>query len=206
MLNVVALYEHGENTRPHGSSYIRMLLPLHHPSVAGDLHVQFETGYRPADILLIDRTWTPHITRELAEQVVRFAKRDGTRLVYSLDDNLMDVNHSPYGRVFSDDQLDSVRYMASRADHVVVSTEPLQRRMRALNPNVSVIANHLDERLFPGLLPEISPADHIVVGYMGTPSHEADLLSILEPLRGLLTRYRDLVSLELVGVIEPARI
>ena len=205
MLDVVALYEHGHNTRPHGSSYIRMLLPLTHPSLVEQLHVQFETNYRPADILLIDRTWSPHISPELAEQIVRFARRDGTRLVYSLDDNLMDANHSPYRRVFSDAQLGSVRYLASRADHVVVSTLPLMQRMRALNPHLSVIPNYLDERLFSTTLPPAPSADRLVIGYMGTPSHEADLLSILEPLRRLLTRYRDRVSLELVGVIDPCR-
>jgi hypothetical protein len=40
---------------------------------------------------------------------------------------------------------------------------------------------------------------------MGTASHEADLLCILEPLRALLSRYHGRVSLELVGVVDEFR-
>ena len=206
MLNVVALYEHGINGRPHGSSYIRTLLPLDHPSLKGHVHADFNTDFRAGDILLIDRTWTPYIAPELAEQIVRQARRGGAKLVYSLDDNLMDVNaYFPFRKVFTDEQVASVRYLASRADHIITSTVPLQQRLRALNPHVSVIPNFLDERLFSQHLPAQPVRDRVVLGYMGTASHESDLLSILEPLRSLLSRYRKQVSLELVGIIDPFR-
>ena len=206
MLNIVALYEYATNGRPHGSSYIRTMLPLDHPSVKGELQTDFSTEFRVGDVLLIDRTWTPYIAPELAEQVVRQARRSGMKLVYSLDDNLMDVNdYFPFRRIFSDGQVASVRYFASHADHVIVSTEPLRKRLQSLNSNISVIPNYLDERLFAKKIPEKKSHDKVVLGYMGTASHEADLLSILEPLRSLLHRYRDSLSLELVGVIDPFR-
>jgi len=204
MLNIVALYEHATNGRPHGSSYIRTMLPLDHPSIKSELQTDFSTEFRGGDILLIERTWTPYIAHELAEQTVRQARRSGMKLVYALDDNLMDVNdYFPFRRVFSDAQVASVRYFASHADHVIVSTEPLKKRMLSINANVTVIPNYLDEQLFAKDLPQKEDHDKIVLGYMGTASHEADLLSILEPLRSLLHRYRDTISLELVGVIDP---
>lgn len=206
MLKIVALYEYATNGRPHGSSYIRTLLPLDHPSLKGMLETDFSTEFRSGDILLIDRTWTPYIAPELAEQVVRQARLANMKIVYSLDDNLMDVNdYFPFRRVFSDEQVASVRCFALNADLVVTSTEPLRKRLKTLNSNLAVIPNYLDEQLFSTELPQCPPNDKIVLGYMGTASHEADLLSILEPLRSLLHRYRDRISLELVGVIDPYR-
>ena len=92
MLSVTALYEYGINNRPHGSSYIRNLLPLSHPSVAPLLNVEFSTQFRPCDVLLIDRTWTPYVAPELVEQLVRQARRAGSKIVFSLDDDLIDAN------------------------------------------------------------------------------------------------------------------
>lgn len=202
MLSVTALYEYGINNRPHGSSYIRNLLPLSHPSVASGLNVDFSTVFRPCDVLLIDRTWTPYVAPELVEQLVRQARKAGSKIVFSLDDDLLEANaYFPFRRIFSDAQVSSVRYLASRADHVITSTDPLRKRLSTLNPSISVIQNHLDEQLFPSSLPERQPGDRVTIGYMGTSSHEADLLSILEPLRALLSRHRNRVSLELVGVV-----
>jgi len=207
MLKVTALYEHGINGRPHGSAYIRTMLTLAHPSVKNSLDVNFATGFVAEDVLLIDRTWTPYITPGLAEQTLRQARREGMKIIYSLDDNLADVNDfSPYRRVFSDDQVEAVRRFAREADRIVVSTEPLKARMLRINPDVSVIPNYLDEQLFPKELPRRKPAEKLTIGYMGTASHESDLLSILEPLRKVLTRHRGRVSLELVGVLEPHRV
>ena len=206
MLRVTALYEHGVDNRPHGSAYIRTLLPLEHPSVKRHLHVEFPMEFKEADVLLIDRTWSPYIAPGLAEQILRQAQRTGTRVVYSLDDNLMDVNeYFPFRRVFSDEQVNSIRIFATGADHIVVSTEPLRERMLRLNPNVSVIPNALDERLFAAELPKLKEQDKIVLGYMGTASHEADLRMILEPLRELLTHAGGMVELELVGVLDEFR-
>jgi glycosyltransferase involved in cell wall biosynthesis len=206
MLKIVALYEYATNGRPHGSSYIRTLLPLDHPSLKGKLETDFSTEFRGGDILLIDRTWTPYIAPELAEQVVRQARLAGMKIVYSLDDNLMDVNeYFPFRKIFSEEQIASIRCFASNADHVITSTEPLRQRLKTLNSSLSVIPNYLDEQLFAAELPQLPARDKIVLGYMGTASHEADLLSILEPLRQLLHRYRDHISLELVGVIDPYR-
>ena len=206
MLSVTSLYEYGINNRPHGSSYIRNLLPLSHPSVSSRVNVEFSTEFRPCDALLIDRTWTPYVAPELVEQLVQKARRAGSRIVFSLDDDLIDANaYFPFRRIFSDAQVTSVRYLASRADHIVTSTYPLQKRLSALNPSISVIQNHLDEQLFPSTLPEEPPGDNVTIGYMGTASHEADLLGILEPLRALLSRNRNRISLELVGVVDEFR-
>ncbi len=206
MLNVCALYEHGTNGRPHGSAYIRTLLTLDHPSLKQELQVEFSTEFKPADILLIDRTWTPWIAPELAEQTILQARRHGSKIVYSLDDNLMDVNqYFPFRRVFSDEQVGAIRCFAREADHIIVSTEPLKERMQRINPHVSVIPNYLDEQLFSPTLPEKKASQKLIMGYMGTASHEADLLGILEPLRKLLSLHRNEVALELVGILDDHR-
>ena len=94
-----------------------------------------------------------------------------------------------------------MRLLSRAADGVVVSTEPLRERMLRLNSRVAVVPNAVDERLFR--LGEPRPARNdggpVTIGFMGTFSHEGDLMMILAPLRALLRRHAGRVRLQLVG-------
>lgn len=202
MLHVHLLFEHGSNHRPHGSAYIRQILPLSHPSLARDITVRFGHGYEPCDVLVINRTWTPWINLQRAEDTLLQARRDGCRVIYGIDDNIIDVNgFNLYERQFTEEQTVCVRLFAREADLVTTSTPALRARLLPLNSNIVVIPNSLDERLFPSTLtPARPPAETVTLGYMGTPSHERDLYLILEPLRAFLRQRKGKVRLELVGV------
>lgn len=203
-LKIHVLYEYGVDRRPHGCAYIRLLLPLEHPSNAESLAVSSGQDYARADVIVIDRTWFPGVTPAAAETLVRKARRDGARILYSIDDNLLDLQPVGFNRSpFTTEELMAVRYFAREADGVIVATATLKERLARLNENIFVVPNALDERLWGGRTPGAPAAGagrRKVIGYMGTHTHDADLMMILQPLRATLRKHAGQVELQLVGV------
>jgi glycosyltransferase involved in cell wall biosynthesis len=189
---------------------VRLLLPLSHPSLAGRLVLTHGSDARipPCDVLVVER----HVLWPETEQSARLAaifetcRGRGTRIVYTLDDNLLDLNRERPWLFPTETLRGVVRFLARAADAVVVSTPALAERFAHLSERVIAIPNSLDERLF-GAPPE--PGSHgrpLTVGFMGTLTHEADLMMVLRPLRGLLRRAHGAIRLEVVGGVDSGRL
>jgi glycosyltransferase involved in cell wall biosynthesis len=74
--------------------------------------------------------------------------------------------------------------------------------MLRFNQRVTAIPNAIDERLFRLSEPRSArDDDRVVIGIMGTFSHEGDLMMILQALRAVLRRHRARVSLQIVGAV-----
>ncbi len=204
MIRVHVMYEYGVDHRPHGSAYIRLLNPLRHPAIAGRVEVTAGEELKPADVVIVDRTWKYDVTLHDAEELVCRIRKAGSRLLYSIDDNLLDLDLAGgFGAPFTLDQLTVVRLLAREADGVIVSTNALAERMRQLNKSICILPNALDERLFTGCGAQTATGrGRLVVGYMGTFTHDDDLFMILEALRS----HADKIELQLVGGISDAAI
>ena len=199
---------HGEYGagRPFGCTFIRHLRPLSHPSVAGAIGLTHGTRLptdRVPDAVLVERL--PHAPADRvlaeAERLVGDLAVRGIPYVYTTDDNLLDLNRDrPWERVPGEEARAAIRLLARRAAGVIVSTEALRERMERLNSSVVTIPNFLDERLFGPAAGARRENDPLVVGYMGTGTHDGELRMILRPLRDLLARARGRVRLEVVGV------
>jgi len=194
---------------PYSSTYVRHLLPLAHPSVADRVALTQGSDARipPCDVLVIERhvLWPEREQRERLTAVFEACRARGARIVYTLDDNLLDLNRErPW--LFPSEMLRGViRFLAREADTVVVSTPALAERLAHLNARLRVVPNALDERLFGGP-PEPSRSRRpLTMGFMGTLTHEADLMMVLRPLRGLLRRAKGEIRLEIVGGVEGSR-
>jgi glycosyltransferase involved in cell wall biosynthesis len=202
-LRVHVLFESDDAMTPHGSSYIRLLRPLGHPSVAGSVVVTQED----VDVVIIERLWRGDLTPHRQSRLLMALARRAVPYVYSLDDNLLDLNleagrpQSP-----SPSQRNLVREFIRSAAGVIVSTEPLAERIASLNRHVVVVPNQIDETLYAEPVPRDRTGDGVVIGYMGTYSHLEDLMMIAQPLRRLLGRHRGQVRLELVGVASRAEL
>ncbi len=199
-ISVHVISEHGGDRRPYGCSYIRNLLPLGHPVNLPHLSVSSSFDYEPADVVIVERAWEPHTAVAEADDLVARARADGVCLVHAIDDTLLEAPAiSPSSRTI-------VRTLCRAAAGVIVSTPYLKSRFERLNPNVRVVPNALDERLFFAgrAEPETPARDALVVGYMGTLTHESDLMTVVQPLRALLRRHLGKIELEIVGgVAEP---
>jgi len=210
MLKLHLLNENDLQGHPHGCSHIRLLRPFSHPSIANELTVSqgLDLPATPVDVVIVERSWRPGVTLDMAQKLVTSIRKLGARFIYTLDDNLLDLNEdAPWETFPTDEQRMAFRYFSRQADGLIVSTDNLRHRFSVLNQNIFVIPNALDERLFPpkdSALP--TRRDGVLkIGYMGTRTHASDLLMILAPLRDFLRRNEGRVSLELVGIYADAR-
>jgi glycosyltransferase involved in cell wall biosynthesis len=198
------LFEHSSDLRPHGCSHIRLLLPLGHPVNVDSFEVTRGTSYEKADIVIVERTWRPSDTHlDDAEQLVEKLRRDGARFIYSIDDNLLDLKlDEPARENLSMQQLMAIRYFIRKADGVIVTTNLLKDRLAPLNKKIAVVQNALDERLWrrePSS--DVSEAKNRrrVIGYMGTHTHDADLMMIAQALVTVARKHPDPIELQFIG-------
>jgi len=165
--------------------------------MADAFQVTLGTEYARADVLVVGRTWRPGITLELAERLVDQARRDKVCLIYSIDDNLLDLRSVP------DDVRMIVRHFCREADGILVSTGFLKERLGQINRRICVVPNAIDERLFKSngdrLTPRKVVGDRKIIGYMGTYTHDADLMMVLQALRTILRKFLGSIELQLVG-------
>lgn len=207
MKRVHLLVERDMHGNPHGAGQIRLLRPFAHPRLQAQFAVSSDVWLpqQPVDIVIVERGWRADTTLAMADELVAAIRQSGARLVYTLDDNLLDLHlNEPWFGFSTHEKRNIVRYFLRHADLVVVSTEPLRQRVAALARQVVVLPNALDDTLWTA--PPVSPPAVLTFGYMGTHSHLDDLLLVLEPLRAAMHAAPVEVEFQLVGISEDARI
>ncbi len=200
---VHVIYEYGVDYRPHASSFVRLLRPFTHPQTAAWAQFSYGREIVPphSDLVIVDRLWRPDITLRMAENLLDEIRQVGAKFIYCLDDNLLDL---PLERLDwpRPEHLAIIRYWLQQADGVMVSTPYLQKRLQTYNSRVITIPNALDERLLVPrpAFPLALPGQHLVIGYMGTQTHDEDLRLILPALQSICKRHEHSVALEFIGV------
>lgn len=203
-IKIHILFEYGTDSRPHSSSYVRLLRPLRHPHLAKQVEVTSGPRYsgERVDLVIVDRLWRPDINPQLASDLVDEIERDGARLIYSIDDNLLDLAQERSDWPLPH-HLQSINIFLERAQAVWVSTDQLKQRLADFHPRIFLVPNALDERLLVGSPGgngnALSPRDQTVIGFMGTPSHDEDLRLILPALAQVLQRHAGGVAFRLIG-------
>lgn len=203
---VHVVYEYGIDYRPHSSPFLRLIRPFSHPRVQAHIDTTFDLDYtgEPVDMVLVDRLWRPDVSMQLVQELVNRIRLKGARFVYSLDDNFFDLvleNKAWPPREF----LPIVAFMLHQADGVLVSTPTLRKRLLEYNPNIIVLPNQLDERLLvihhPGEINNLSNHNRLVIGYMGTFTHDDDFMMILPALKTIHQRYPGRTEIQIIGVV-----
>ena len=220
------LYEHGDDKKPFGSAYIRLLRPFSHPVLQNQFEVTSGLTYdnQSVEAVIVDRLWRPDISVELATDLIERVHQHGSRLIYSLDDNFLDLPTEGKDWVLTPERRQLVELFLARANQVIVTTPNLKTRFLSYNPNIIVIPNILDERLLSltnlwrenssvvtlktmlryslaKLKKRLRPTRPLVIGYMGTWTHDDDLRMILPALQAINQRYQGQITFEFVGVM-----
>lgn len=108
-----------------------------------------------------------------------------SKTVYDADDDPFEVEpHNPFHAVYADPaSAASLRRCIESSSLVTVSTPILAERMSAINPNVVVLENCIDE----SLLEIVRPCrDRVTVGWAGSASHVRDIAACAFGLRKVL--------------------
>lgn len=193
--------------RPFGCTYIRLIRPLLHHTLHQKIQVSFGNDLEKGDYdcVIVERMWRPDLNEKYAELLIRSIRKSGASFVYTLDDNLLDFNDYEEGPITSLEKISAIRLFVREADLVIVSTANLAQRIKSVAKRTLIIPNAIDEDLFfgdhcewPAKLGSSNlqhiDATKITIGYVGTPTHAEDIRFILEPIRAILSKYRNDVN------------
>lgn len=200
---VLLLYEYSVVGLAHSSAQIRLLRPLSYPTPQDRFEIvpaPIYTG-QPAEIVIVDRTWRPEINTDMADALIEQIHASGAKLLHQIDDDLLTL---PLSRSFTAAQRDAVAHFVRGADALLVSTPVLAERMAAFNRRIYTVPNALDERLFVprmGRAPSVWGNRPVVIGYMGTMTHDGDLRLVLDALIDAHQRTQIPFELEILGVV-----
>lgn len=213
-LHVHVLFEHGRDLAPFGSAHLRLLRPLRHPGLEGQVSATFGPEYdgEAVDAVVVDRLWRRDVSPALVGGLVDAVEAAGARLIYALDDNYLDLPVERLARLSPDapDPADRVLAVVDlllrRAHGVLVTTPALRERYAARNRNIAVLPHALDERLLiargvAGGRSTFGPRRK-VLGYMGTPSHDEDLIAVAPALRAVAEHHPGEIEFELIGGVD----
>jgi glycosyltransferase involved in cell wall biosynthesis len=200
----------------HATAHIRLLLPLRHPRF-GKRYEIFDGLRLPEesfDVVILERFWHNRVSTAEAQRLVREIRRRSHLFLYSIDDSLLDAttNTENWTAQFGSEQQAAVLFFARAADGIIVSTDALKNRLRALNDRIVVVANALDERLFQDAEERLTrrlardhPGGPTKFGYLGTGMPLTDLMVVVEPLRQILRDFGAKVEFQLAGVTTAQR-
>ena len=155
-----------------------------------------------ADLVVMQRDFPRFV--EAYAQVVTRARRLGKPIVYDLDDLLYDlpadhadVRHYRPARM-------AMLLAVAQADAVTVSTPALRELLTPYHPNIHVLPNYLNDRLWAmPAAPRPAEARPVVVGYMGSGTHAADLGMIAPALLRTAERFGEAIEIRFMGKTPP---
>ncbi len=146
-------------------------------SSGSDFHSRiFPERVAKSDLVIIRRHFPRHF--EAYQAVMAQAREHGKKVVYELDDLLTELPeaHPDYGHYR---QSRAISDGCVRGHAVVCSTPGIRDYLYALNPNIFIFPNYLDDTLWslrsgPQQIDE-TPNRPLVLGYLGSHSHMQDL-------------------------------
>jgi glycosyltransferase involved in cell wall biosynthesis len=183
--------------------YIRLLQPLDHPAIGGGFDIilaDAETIFdHHADIIVTQRYAIPDV--ETANRLADHARRTGAKLLFDIDDDLLNIPLSHPDAATLRPFAKAVRRMLTVADAVWVSTPGLAARLAPIRPDAIVIENRLDERIWiHGPPPNPFWDDPVRILCMGTSSHDGDFAMIEPALLRLKAEYDDRIAIDVLGM------
>ncbi len=193
----------------HVLAYLRIVAPWERAGIQpiqGNLDGQIHPDkVSEADIVLLQRDFPAHIAAY--EKIIAIARAQAKPVVLDLDDLLLDLpadhpdrlNHHYAGRLFP------ILRALLEADLITVSTWQLAEQLRPMNPNIRVLPNYIDERVWHLTPRQQPPPDKspLTIAYMGGDSHVPDFEPLLSILTEILTTYQGRILLKSVGMQLP---
>ena len=170
---------------------------------SGELEI-FPERVSEADLVVIQRDFPRHF--EAYEEILRRARALRKPVLYEWDDMLtgLPAVHPDYDHYMS--VRAAILTAILEADAVTCATPYLAEYTRQFNPNVWVLPNYLNDRLWelkpaPAEIPAQPP---VILGYLGAHSHRPDLDGVTPVLERLLDEYGDRLRLQLWNIQLPA--
>jgi GT2 family glycosyltransferase/glycosyltransferase involved in cell wall biosynthesis len=200
---ILLVPERFNNDAPTPCGFIRVIQPLSHPAISSDFDVAIadhETALeQAADIIVTQRFALPDIAA--ADRLVAHAGAVGASLVYDLDDDLLNIPKNHPDAAVLRPLAKTAQHLLERADVVWVSTPSLAARVAPIRPDIVVIENRLDERIWRYTQPSPPAFDTPVrIFVMGTTTHDQDFELILPALERIRADFGERVTVDILGM------
>jgi glycosyltransferase involved in cell wall biosynthesis len=173
-----------------GSSYYRIWQPFKHL----DEQSHHITGVLPPggpipgpkdiaglDVLVFQRP----AGKEGARMLERLVGQ-GPKLVYEVDDDMLNVDSSGLPHLHDDRSRESIRRCLRLCDMVTTTNEYLAETIRPFNDNIRILPNHVKAGLLDQPRARKPHPDRVTVGWAGGTSHLVDMVEIADTLRTVL--------------------
>ena len=153
-----------------------------------------------ADIVATQRYAIPDIAT--ADALAARCRETGARLLYDLDDDLLHIPRDHPEASVLRPRAPVVARMLRHADAVWVSTPGLAEALRATRPEVRVVPNGLDERLWgarPGDRGEVAYPVRLL--FMGSATHLGDWQVVAGAMERVVALFGAGVAFDMIGVV-----
>jgi hypothetical protein len=188
------LYEMGVNNEPHSCGYIRYLLPFQYPTLKNKYNITTDPSLKtPTNIIIGERVCVRNLSH--VNNFLQYIKSRKICFIYTIDDNLLDLD-----RVYTPNAKEIITMLASNAFAIIVSTAKLKERFSPLNKNIHIVENYLDDTHIKIREVAPDPLGAVVIGYMGTYTHDKDFNIVYQAIESILKNYPN-VFFELAGAI-----
>jgi glycosyltransferase involved in cell wall biosynthesis len=137
----------------------------------------------------------------MANKLVDEIYSRGAKLIYCFDDNFLDPEIIKKG--IDPAKVDSFRTFLLRSHGQIVTTPTLRDIYAQYQPKVIVIPNSLDEQLIVRRsYVSKDKQQKIVIGYMGTATHDDDLAMVIPALRRINELHPNRLRVQIIGALD----
>ena len=173
-----------------GSSYYRIWLPFTHLEDRSHHITQIlPPGSRmpgPRDIQDVDVVVFQRPAGKAGARMLESLIGQGTKLVYEVDDDMLNVDSSGLPHLFDDRAREGVRRCLRLCDMVTTTNEYLADTIRPYNDNIRILPNHVKAGLLEQPLARKPDPGKVTIGWAGGTSHLIDMVEIAGSLRNVL--------------------
>lgn len=195
-----------------GSAYVRLVEPYISSKLFNLAHVSIhEQPQLPepgcAHYAILQRSLSKFQYDKLKDWLLRW-RQNGGEIIYDLDDDLLDyegvvarTGRTPEAFAQMNNKIELV---LSHAQYATVSTQALRDKLANKSLNVHLLPNFLNQLSWPRLKAPLlkAVAKQVKLGYIGTPTHNQDLILIAKVVRRLEEEYGDKIKVEVIGAFE----
>jgi len=160
---------------------------------------------KECQIFVIQREFAGNFTRYQALR--KYADKEGIPIVLDLDDNLLELyeNHPDRENLVYAAHLLPIVQSIVEANAITVSTPELMEAIKKYNPNIYLLPNYLDDKVWSLKEPRVSKISTVEVLFMGSATHIIDIKQIVPALEEVADKYPEAHFL-FVGVDAPDKL
>jgi glycosyltransferase involved in cell wall biosynthesis len=182
----------------HAIASLRLMAPL----LEAGIEIDWRMPHQEYDVNLLYGSDLVIIQRDFPRFVDQYIKihSDAYRLnipvIFEIDDLLWELpeEHPDRATNYYTDALLPMMFAAWASDGITVTSPGIEDYLSWLNPNIHLLPNYLNHKLWDFKKPELTKGNTISIGYMGGDSHLPDLQMIETPILNILERFQGRVK------------